>query len=250
MKNILFLNHTLESHLNPTFQLAKILQKLGYSIIYAVPEHYKAHVEAQGFGSVALGGFPFGLGFEKDNREFEQSTEVYLDVLIDKISNRIYEDRKAKLSKIVEDLQPALILIDMWVSTDFIILYPLAQKYGIKIAFVQPMLSTYRKQFSPPLFTPILPDEQKVVRKAWKDFEWEGKMGKLKQWFRYLGNNDSKKVRQKFKENRLPKKHEILKHNLYHYTFAGVAELILALAAHLHRKPTNTHTFPRSKTAQ
>jgi glycosyltransferase involved in cell wall biosynthesis len=199
-------------------------QKIFY---VALPRH-RALIEAQGFSSIELLGFPFGLGFEQENREFEKSQDLYLDVLIDKISNRIYEDRKAKLTKIVEDLQPTLILIDMWISTDFIILYPLIKKHDIKVAFLQPMLSTYRKQLSPPLFTPLLPDDKKAVQKAWKDFEWKGKISKLKQAIRYLGHHDSRKVRQKFKENKLPEKHQILKDNLYHYTFAGVPEFILA----------------------
>ncbi|SFF09284.1 glycosyltransferase [Thermoflexibacter ruber] len=225
---ILFLIHTLESHYTPTFQLAKLLQSQGYQAVYAVPERYKAYIEAQSFATIELGGFPFGLGFEQDNREFEKSQDLYLDVLLDKISNRIYEDRKAKLSQIVEDLQPTLILIDMWVSTDFIILYPLLQKYSIKVAFLQPMLSTYRKQFSPPLFTPLLPNDKKAVQKAWKDFEWKGKINQLKQVICYLGHHDSRKVKQKFKENLLPEKHQIRKDNLYHYTFAGIPEFILA----------------------
>ncbi|SFF09486.1 glycosyltransferase family protein [Thermoflexibacter ruber] len=124
MKNILLLLHIFESHYTPTFQLAKLLQSQGYQAVYAVPERYKAHIEAQGFTSITLLGFPFGLGFEKDNREFEKSQDLYLDVLLDKISNRIYEDRKAKLSQIVDALQPTLILIDMWISTDLIMVYP------------------------------------------------------------------------------------------------------------------------------
>ncbi len=224
----LVIMNTLESHYNPTFRLAKLLQKQGVKVTYAVPERYKAHIEAQGFDSVELGGFPFGLGFEKENREFEKSTDLYLDMLIDKISNRIYEDRKAKLTKIVEELQSSLILIDRWISTDFILLYPLMQKYSIKVAFIQPMLSTYRKQFSPPLFTPLLPDDKKAIQKAWKDFAWQGKITKIKQAIKYLGHHDSRKVRQKFKENGLPPKHQIQQDNLYHYTFAGIPEFILA----------------------
>jgi UDP:flavonoid glycosyltransferase YjiC (YdhE family) len=227
-KSVLLVVQNAESHLVPTFQLAKMIESKGNTIFYVALPRHRTLLESQGFNSIDLLGFPFGLGFEKDNREFEQSTDLYLDVLIDKISNRIYEDRKAKLTKIVEDLQPALILIDTWTSTDFIILYPLLQKYPIKVAFINPMLSTYCKQFSPPLFTSLLAEDKKAIKKAWKDFTWKGKMSKLKQAIRYLGNHDSKKVRQKFKENGLPSKYQILKSNLYNYAFAGVPEFILA----------------------
>jgi UDP:flavonoid glycosyltransferase YjiC (YdhE family) len=121
------------------------------------------------------------------------------------------------------------VLIDTWASTDFIILYPLAQKYRISLVFMHLMLSTYRKQHSPPLFTPFLPNEKEVIQQTWKQLAWQKKKHNFKQAIRYLGHHDSKKIKQKFKENLLPDKHQILwEENPYNYAFAGVPELVFS----------------------
>ena len=36
MKTVLFIPYLFESHLYPTFQTAKILQKYGYRVVYAI----------------------------------------------------------------------------------------------------------------------------------------------------------------------------------------------------------------------
>nr|MCU0391785.1 hypothetical protein [Thermoflexibacter sp.] len=227
--SILIIPFSLESHLYPTFQTAKTLQKYGYQVIYATPAIYHTHVATQGFFGIELGGFPFGYNFEQENREFEKSTDLYLDVLIDKASNRIYEDRKRKLAQIITKVQPSVVLIDTWASTDFIILYPLSQQYGFTLAFMHLMLSTYRKQFSPPLFSPFLPSGKEATQKIWKQLAWQKKINNIKQAIKYLGHHDVKKIKQKFKENHLPQKHEILwEENPYNYAFAGVPEFVFS----------------------
>ncbi|TAG50404.1 MAG: hypothetical protein EAZ29_12610, partial [Runella slithyformis] len=130
---------------------------------------------------------------------------------------------------------------DSFLSTDFIILYPHLEAKGIKLVFLQTMLSTLYSEGTPPLNADLLPENQKTVKKAWKRLFWQRKVQRFKDKIKYLGKDDLSMVRQKFGENKIPQKYKIITNTSFRISFANIPEWILA--------PAELEFFPERKAA-
>ncbi|SFF09105.1 glycosyltransferase [Thermoflexibacter ruber] len=227
------------SHLNAVFAIAKIIKNLDNDAVFISSKYNKNHIENQGFTFKNLLSLPFAMSFEADLTQHEQKSSAYLDNLINRLSFRIYQDRKKKLEALIEEIKPNVIFLDSFLSTDFIILYPLLKAKGIKLVFLQTMLSTLYSQYSPPLNTSLTPENQKLVKKAWSSLLRHRKKLLFKDKIRYLGKDDLSMVKQKFKENKIPEKYKIITKTSFRISFADIPEWILA--------PAELEFFPEGK---
>ena len=220
-------------HLNRSFPVARQLQTEGYTIVYGHfgPQELAQSIRQQGFGLHWMQAVPFGVGL--DELLHEGKRESYLETLLDRLTNRTFHARTAELTGAIATLKPALILLDAFMSTDFIILYPLLQGSKMQVVILQNMLSTYDDGVTPPLNSALIPgiDPARTIRRAWQRWYLQRTVNDLRQRLTYLGQSRLSTIRWAFRRNGLPNTHRIRTDKVFHVGFDNVPEWIAAPAA-------------------
>ncbi|MBB6002213.1 glycosyltransferase [Arcicella rosea] len=145
-ENILFITTPIFSHIIPTLEIAKILSSQ-YNIYYCVHnEPNKKLVEENGHKAFIMNNPRFGNGTDafllydelknssNNAISFLAATKFYL-------KNSLFKRRQMELDKIIFEIKPKAIFIDIFSSTDYIVLYK--YRKTISLSFFSPMLSTY-----------------------------------------------------------------------------------------------------------
>lgn len=226
----LFLINSAHGHLHRSFPVAKKLQKQGYEIIYGHTGNFEIAqiLERQEFSLKLLRTVPFGAAV--DEYLMGANFTSYFDTLFDKLTNRTFFKRSEELDSVVSEISPSIIVIDTFLSTDFIALYPLFQNGDFKIVFLQTMLSTYDDGATPPLNSIAIPGKlpYENIRSVWRNYY-------LKRWFqdaverfKYFGMSRMKCVRIAFKFNKIPEKYAIIEKKIFHVGFDNIPEWIAA----------------------
>lgn len=226
----LFLMAPAYGHLNRSFPVARQLQADGYTIVYG---HFGGHelaqqIKQQGFGLHWMQTTPFGVGLDESLHQGKR--ESYLETLLDCLTKRTFHARTTDLTNTLTSLKPSLILVDAFLSTDLIILYPLLTHSQTKVVILQNMLSTYNDGLTPPLNSTLVPGiaSAKAIRKAWQTEYRNRKLNALKQKLTYMGHSRLGMIRWAFKRNRLPNTHRIRTDKVFHVGFDNVPEWIAA----------------------
>ena len=226
----LFLISPAYGHLNRSFPVARQLQADGYTIVYG---HFGAQelaqlIRKQGFDLHWMQTVPFGVGLDELQHKGRQ--ESYLETLLDRLTKRTFYARTAELTNTVAALNPALILLDAFMSTDFIILYPLLAGRQTEVVILQNMLSTYNDGLTPPLTSTLVPglDAAESIRKAWVHEYRSRRNNDVIQRLKYLGYSRLSLIRWAFTRNNLPNTHRIRRDKVFHIGFDNVPEWIAA----------------------
>jgi UDP:flavonoid glycosyltransferase YjiC (YdhE family) len=145
MEKCLIIPAPIRSHVIPSFYLASIFSEK-FEIIYACYEgELDEIVQTNGFINRIITSERFALGFDPVDSWQKHGYKFSIRFLVSAIKNGLtmttYKKRKVELSKLITELKPKLILIDIFSSTDFLIVKSLSQ--DITIAFFNPMLNTY-----------------------------------------------------------------------------------------------------------
>jgi UDP:flavonoid glycosyltransferase YjiC (YdhE family) len=141
-KSVLFLPASIRSHILPALYLADLLSK-DHEIYFSVTNDVLEElVTGQGYQVVRSGRIRVALGMERQYLTEQKGKAGKWETLKSIWNNDLYEVRQKELGRIVDQIKPVAIFIDIFNSTDILVLYP---KYkDIKLVFVNPMLSTYR----------------------------------------------------------------------------------------------------------
>ncbi len=222
----LFIPLPLYGHLNPTIKLAKNLLHQNFEVIYGGNHELLSFTKQQGFEYVPIFSIPLGINME--DLQHQSSKNRWLESLIDRWTGKLFTERKTELEKTVLQLRPTHIFIDAFLSTDFVALYPLIEKYHIKIFFVQTMLPTHNDGHTPPLCSVLMPDDNKKNKAAWKNYFWRRTLERWKQNLLYFGKSDRSIVTQKIKQQQIPVQFAPFRNKVFHLGFENVLELILA----------------------
>lgn len=145
METCLIIPAPIRSHVIPSFYLASLFKE-HYELIYAC---YKGELDelvlANGFKNRIITSERFALGFDPVESWQKHGQKISYRFLVSAVKNGLtmatYKKRKAELSKLITELDPEIIFIDIFSSTDFLIIKPLFP--NITIAFFNPMLNTY-----------------------------------------------------------------------------------------------------------
>lgn len=145
METCLIIPAPIRSHVIPSFYLASLFNEY-YEVIYAC---YKGELDelvlANGFKNRIITSERFALGFDPVESWQTHGQKISFRFLVSAVKNGLtmatYKKRKAELSKLITELHPEIIIIDIFSSTDFLIIKPLFP--NITIAFFNPMLNTY-----------------------------------------------------------------------------------------------------------
>ena len=229
----LFIMSPAYGHLNRSFPVARQLQADGYTVVYGLfgAQELGQQIKQQGFGLHWIQAIPFGVGL--DGLLHQGKRESYLETLLDRLTMRTFHARTAELASTIATLKPSLILLDAFMSTDFIILHPLLQGSKVRVVILQNMLSTYDDGVTPPLNSILVPgiDPARAIRRAWKRQYLQRVMNDLRERFKYLGRSRLSTIRWAFRRNGLPDTHCIRLNKVFHVGFDNVPEWIAAPAA-------------------
>lgn len=186
----------------------------------------KEYVLKQGYNFYQLNTYPFGLGYE--NELNKNSLDRKLDALIDRFKDRIYNQRKKELLKMVSELKPYLIIIDTFLSTDFVVLYNIAKENTIKIAFGNTSLSSYYNpsSLSAPLFSSAVTTLE--IKKDWSKYFFSRFLDNFRNKVLLFGRDNKSMVMKKIKANKIPKLYMMDRKKTFHVGFKNITELIFS----------------------
>lgn len=214
-------------HLNPIIKLARELLTHDFEVVFCGNQDVSVFTNQQSFKYIALHSLPFGISM--DGISHQDSKNKWLENLIDRWTDKVFNERKTALESIVSRQMPTHIFIDTFLSTDFIILYPLITKLKIKVFFLQTMLPTHYDGITPPLNSALSPQKDFILsKKAWDKYFWERSLQLLKQNLLYLGKSDRAIVNQKFNIQKIPDEFAPVRNKVFHVGFKNIPELILA----------------------
>ena len=212
-------------HLNPSIKLAKYLKNKGYEVVFGGDENVLKFTKQYDFLFTKIISFPFGINL--DSVLHKNSKERWLEGLIDRWTDRLYKTRETELVKIVKELRPTHIFIDAFLSSDFVVLYPLLKQQKIKTCFLQTMLPTHYDH-TPPLNTVLMPHDKKATEKAWKAYFRKNALKYWTQNMLFLGKSDINIVKLKIKKQQISKHYTAFRNKTFHIGFENITELILA----------------------
>ncbi|MFD2520203.1 glycosyltransferase [Emticicia soli] len=140
---LLFIPASIRSHIIPAMYLADLLADK-YEIYFAVTDEILTElVEKNGYKAVRQSGMKVMFGMESDFIVSEKKAKVsFLRLAKAYKNNELFNYRKKELGKLLEDIKPAGVIIDIFSSTDYLVLKTLRPQ--LNVVFFNPMLSTYR----------------------------------------------------------------------------------------------------------
>lgn len=207
-------------------ELVLILNKDNIQVTFCLPSTFKMEEDLIKFNIITLDGLPFGLGFERELVISEGSRNSYLDNLIARITRRIIIDRKTKLNTIVSNLKPDLILIDSYISSDFILLNEYCRVNRVRVAFIQTMPSL-RRCNQIPITSSRQPDKYLINKWEWLKYYVNIIIYKLTSKLVYLGNDNISQVLSEFKRASVNLKYSIKYVDRLQIVYNSIREFIL-----------------------
>ncbi len=223
-KNALIVTASVKSHVLPTFYLSQLLAG-EYNM------HYLLHstelvkmVEEQGYHGHFADAFNIGFNAEMVAMNFKyhklRGFRRFLKIAGLYWKAELFRERQKKISEVMRELQPELVLIDIFSATNFLFFHRYMP--GTRVIFFSPMLSTHTINGIPGLAVGEWPRHAananaaiaKVVRKERRGF-WD--------WV------DKWNMRRACRLSAITSKHTLRYNNLYtKYYFDNVPELVLA----------------------
>jgi zeaxanthin glucosyltransferase len=194
MRSILILLSPAFGHYHATYKIATQLKERGYSVVYAGEGSYKESVMSHGFG---FWEFSFG-DLVRDRygkaRYFQLCLVRYFLVNLFKNSSRkMYKDYVAaseRAKEIVTAIDPALIVLDVHIST----LYLFLIQTGRPCFQICTTLSTNRVSMVPPITSGFIPKETFVSKcltaLLWTKHSLQNKIDYLFQKGLYTGKDN------------------------------------------------------------
>ena len=215
-------------HINPCLPIARILEKANYKVYFAGVEYFNKYVTSQGFSYHVLHSVPFGLGFEKWVNTIEKKKNIYWSNLRDRINDRLYKRREYSLRKMVDELQPQIILIDAIQATDFIALYSYLKSKRIRVGIIHPMFPSHVVPGRPPGNSLAFPENKKDVQGAIRTMRWQQLKKSWKQKAKYFLHDDQHIINRRMTENQVPLHFRSSIPCFFNFSLQGVHELIPA----------------------
>jgi zeaxanthin glucosyltransferase len=215
-------------HINSLLKSAAVLEENNYEVYFAGSGFFHSYISHQGYKFYLLKSYPFGLGLEKWINTIERKNSVFFSSLWDRITDRVFNEREVDLYWMLQDLKPAIVLIDTMLSTDFIVMYSYLKKNGIRIATINTMLPTQVSAVRPPLNSDVIPTDLNAGLKAVRKMNSDKRKKKWLHKLMLFGFDDRFIIHRRIKKNHIPKCYISVTPNLLMFSLDDVDEFILA----------------------
>ena len=217
MANITFDILQTQGHLNPSFKLAKELQKRGHKINYTSGEKYKEFIKKQGFTvhivyqAVTLTTNPHKIVRKKYSEIFKYLVRNTIGKLFLEYLQEVTQysaEQRVIMNRIKQilNLKPDLIIVDSMAPLYRTVLYC---AYDVKVVMLQTMMSPTQAPLIPPLHSRIIPHNS-LLCKTWMAYSWKWYYAKInlkRQWRKliYFGSDPHSISEYVIKKCRVPK---------------------------------------------
>ena len=139
---VLLLPAAIRSHVLPSLYIADQLADR-YNIVYAVTNAtIAAIVTENGYQTVADSEWRVGYNVESAFLTANKQPLTYGRLLRAFLNSELYAHRQKELNRIIDEVRPDLVIIDLFACTDFWVLNPRRSEF--ELLFFNPMPSTYR----------------------------------------------------------------------------------------------------------
>jgi hypothetical protein len=206
MLRFLILCYHGKGHFNPSFHLARSLQKK-HEVLFSGYAYFQSYITSQGFSFYPLKTVPFGLGLESWVCEVEKKQPLDECVLNYRRNDHLYRLREEELYSLIETCQPQVVLLDTHQATDFIVLYPILKKKGIRLALIHAMLSGALVPGFPPVNSFALPNDPVAIEQSMLAIKNLKQKRLQQQKAAYPGEDDDTIIRRNIQKNRIPEKY-------------------------------------------
>jgi UDP:flavonoid glycosyltransferase YjiC (YdhE family) len=225
--SILFLTASIRSHVMPAMYLADLIAEK-YEVYFAVTNDIlKELVEENGYNTVMQSPLKVMIGMESNFIISEKKQKVNFGSLVRVYQkNELFEYRKQELYKIIQNIRPKTIVIDIFSSTDYLVVKAINK--NLNVVFFNPMLSTYKIDGYP-----IVSDSTWLKSKNYSSINLhESKVSLLLNYIKspqnsilnYLSRKQNRRI---FKESGVAE--DVLdKENAFTKMFKGIPEVIAA----------------------
>jgi UDP:flavonoid glycosyltransferase YjiC (YdhE family) len=221
MKKVVFLFPNLAGHLNPSIQIAESYKRNDFCVYYACTSDIIPFVKKNGFEYYELNSVPFASSY--DDVLNENKKEKWLEILIDRFSDKIYKQRKHDIEKMLVELEPECIFLDEFNFSDFILIHSFNQ--SIKVVLLQNKFPMYYNEVVPPLNTFAFPG--KNTKRLWQLYFLKRRLRLIWTSIKYFGRNDLQILKKKFRSHNLPAKYSINIDKAFLPTFYNLEEWFL-----------------------
>jgi UDP:flavonoid glycosyltransferase YjiC (YdhE family) len=219
-KKALIIPAQIRSHVLPSFFIADILSK-EYEVTYAVTDNILAEsVRENGFTANIISRYK--AGYDIEARFIRDSGEKvsFWTLIKSYFSNVLYWNRKKEIENLLDKVNPEIVIVDIYNSTDFLFLFSYHKKR--KIFFFNPMPSTYRVEGFP------IVSENNWLTSSEKDTKGYSKLfdflkspkEKILRWL------SAKQFRHLLKLSKIPSNYGVVENNFFK-AFNNVPELLL-----------------------
>jgi UDP:flavonoid glycosyltransferase YjiC (YdhE family) len=141
-KRALFIPASIRSHVLPVLYLADQISS-EYDIYFAVTNQILADIVSENhFTPILCSPYRIAVGMEQDYLQSKKRKAGFRQVIHAVCTNELYWHRQQELNKLIAEIKPEVLIIDLFNSNDFLALYN--YRFQIKIIFFNPMPSTYR----------------------------------------------------------------------------------------------------------
>ncbi len=225
MTRILVIPAPIRSHILPSLYLGELFQNENEIFFASLEGEFAELINKNGHKWVLLNTDRFACGFDPLSVYNKHHGKLSIKFLIDSIRNytkRVtYKKRRDSLVAIIDEIKPSLVLIDIFSSTDFLILKPIYN--DLKFAFFNPMLNTFDLA------------ETKKKKASWKEtIRQKSNIKQIRNAIlistlgKITGFDPKPQLKWIVRKNPVLKKFPILKGNKYVSLFQDIPELILA----------------------
>jgi UDP:flavonoid glycosyltransferase YjiC (YdhE family) len=140
--NVLFLPASIRSHVVPALYLSNLIKQDFRSTFAVTDVSMKQLVEGNGANAIVADSYRIHMGMEANYLRSLNKKVSLISLFAALLKRSVFEHRRKELKDLITRLTPQIIFIDIFNSTDLLAVH--ADFPNIKIAFFNPMLSTYR----------------------------------------------------------------------------------------------------------
>ncbi|HZY80267.1 MAG TPA: glycosyltransferase [Cyclobacteriaceae bacterium] len=200
MPSILLLPFHGIGHFNGLFGIARALQQT-HEVTFSGVGFFLNHVTSQGFPYRVLSTVPFGLGLESWVHEIRKSKRPRWKNSADRWKDQLYHDRRAELTRVLNEIKPVHVLVDAAQATDVIVLKSIDPGLRVSVVHVAPPYLLLPGL--PPANSLALPGNEKLINedhiKALRGI-WDKRW---RQRFKYLAPDDRWIVERRLRRNHM-----------------------------------------------
>lgn len=227
MERVLFIMLPIMSHVIAVLGVARILSASGFNVCFAggFDKRLVTFLQQQGFASLNLNGIPFGLNYSTELTFYKKLGKNKVHLISDRIYDQNFHTRKLSLETLLDEFNPSYVILDSFISSDFLCLYQVVKQKRTRFCFINTQIM-FSEQSLPPANSCLMPGQKLQIRLAWLRRSLAKRVKTFYQSIFLLGNTTEAMVKKKMLELNLPSQYKVRNNYPLHFSFTSIKELV------------------------